>query len=171
VAVVFALPAGAAASTLSSSTCHLGGPYQHVIYVQYDNTHLSRDNPNVPSDLEQVPALKNFLNSNGTLLDNQHTPLIAHTAGDIVTSLTGLYPDRNGIGVSNSYAQYEPGSGAVPSKFPSAFTYWTDPISSTDSLTNLISDGQKNTPARGCPTPAPAATWGRSRSLTWSLRT
>ncbi|HWF34098.1 MAG TPA: hypothetical protein VG295_01965, partial [Solirubrobacteraceae bacterium] len=32
-------------------------------------------------------------------------------------------------------------------KFPSAFTYWTDPVSTTDPLTNLITDGQKNTPA------------------------
>ncbi|HWF73665.1 MAG TPA: hypothetical protein VG186_10005 [Solirubrobacteraceae bacterium] len=147
--VAIAAPGAAVASgsSLAVSTCHLAAPYKHVIYIQYDNTHLSRDNPNVPSDLEQVPALKNFLAGNGTLSGNNHTPLISHTAGDIVTALTGLYPDRNGIGVANSYAQYEPGSGAVPTKFPSAFTYWTDPVSSTDPLTNLITDGQKNTPA------------------------
>ena len=77
---LMAVPAGASATGLSTSSCHLAAPYQHVIYIQYDNTHLSRDNPNVPSDLEQVPALKNFLAGNGTLLDNNHTPLIAHTA-------------------------------------------------------------------------------------------
>ncbi len=131
-AIALAVPAGATATGLSTSTCQLGGAYQHVVYIQFDNQHLSRDLPNVPSDLEQVPALKNFLANNGTLLDNHHTPLISHTSGDIVTSLTGLYPDRNGIGVGNSYAQYEPGSGAVPTKFPSAFTYWTDPVSATD---------------------------------------
>jgi hypothetical protein len=148
---VTALPSRAAAAGLSTSTCHLAGPYQHVVYIQYDNTHLSRDNPNVPSDLEQVPALKNFLSGSGTILDNEHTPLIAHTAGDIVTSLTGLYPDRNGLGVANSYLQYAPNSGAVPTKFPSAFTYWTDPVSSTDPLPNLITDNQKNTPAPWVP--------------------
>ena len=59
--LAFGVPAAGSAATLSTSTCHLAAPYQHVIYIQYDNTHLSRDNPNVPSDLEQVPALKNFL--------------------------------------------------------------------------------------------------------------
>jgi hypothetical protein len=147
VALASPLAAGASGANLVQSSCHLAAPYNHVIYVQYDNTHLSRDNPSVPSDVEQVPALKDFLTSNGTLSGNHHTPLISHTAGDIVTSLTGLYPDRNGLGVSNSYAQYEPNSAAVPTKFPSAFTYWTDPVSTTDSLPNLITDGQKNTPA------------------------
>jgi hypothetical protein len=28
---------------------------KHVIYIQFDNVHFTRDNPNVPSDLEQVP--------------------------------------------------------------------------------------------------------------------
>jgi hypothetical protein len=140
-----------ASSTLSASTCHLAPPYKHVIYIQFDNQHLSRDNPSVPSDIEQVPALKNFLSDNGALLSDEHTPLISHTADDIVTSLTGLYPDRQGLAVANSYAQYAPNSGAVPTSFPSAFTYWTDPVSSTDPLPNLITDGQKNTPAPWVP--------------------
>jgi hypothetical protein len=162
-AVALAAPTGAAASGLSTSTCHLGGPYRHVVYIQYDNTHLSRDNPNVPSDLEQVPALRNFLAGNGTLSGNHHTPLIAHTAGDIMTALTGLYPDRNGLAVSNSYLQYAPNSGQLQKTptggffGPTAFTYWTDPVSSSsipspgDPLPNLITDGQKNTPAPWVP--------------------
>jgi hypothetical protein len=160
---VAALPAAAQASGLSQSNCQLAGNYKHVIYIQYDNTHLSRDNQKVPSDLEQVPALKNFLSGNGTLSGNEHTPLISHTAGDIVTSLTGLYPDRNGIGVSNSYLQYQAGTGQIQKTptggffGPTAFTYWTDPVSSssipspTDPLPNLITDGQKNTPAPWVP--------------------
>jgi hypothetical protein len=121
-------PCRAAATGLTTSTCNIPNTqYHHVVYIQFDNQHLSRDNPNVPSDLEQVPALKNFLAGNGALLSNEHTPLIAHTADDIVTSETGLYPDRQGLGVSNSYLQYAPNSGAVPTNFPSAFTYWTDP--------------------------------------------
>jgi hypothetical protein len=98
-----------------------------------------------------VPALKDFLSGNGALLSDEHTPLISHTADDIVTSLTGLYPDRQGLAVANGYAQYAPGSGAVPAEFPSAFTYWTDPVSNTDPLPNLITDGQKNTPAPWVP--------------------
>ena len=27
-----------------------GGQIHHVIYIQFDNVHLRRDNPNVPSD-------------------------------------------------------------------------------------------------------------------------
>ncbi len=151
VAGLIAMPAGASAASLSTSTCNIPNTqYHHVVYIQFDNQHLSRDNPNVPSDLEQVPALKNFLSGNGALLDNEHTPLIAHTTDDIVTSLTGLYPDRQGLGVSNSYVTYAPNSGQVAG-FPSAFTYWTDPVSSTDTAFNLITDGGKNTPAPWVP--------------------
>jgi hypothetical protein len=52
----------------------------HVINIVFDNVHFARDNPNVPSDLEQMPHLLNFLKSNGTVFSNSHTPLIAHTA-------------------------------------------------------------------------------------------
>jgi len=44
----------------NGSTCLLNSPsgnIQHVIYIQFDNTHFTRDNPNVPSDLEQMPNL------------------------------------------------------------------------------------------------------------------
>jgi hypothetical protein len=37
------------------------GRIEHVIYVQFDNVHFRRDNPNVPSDLEQMPNLLQFL--------------------------------------------------------------------------------------------------------------
>ncbi len=43
--------------------CRLSSPHgqiQHVIYIQFDNTHFRRDLPNVPSDLEQMPSLLNF---------------------------------------------------------------------------------------------------------------
>ena len=49
------------------------GNITHVIYIQFDNTHFLRDNPNVPSDLEQMPNLLNFMKNNGTLLTNDHT--------------------------------------------------------------------------------------------------
>ena len=62
------------------------GDIQHVIYLIFDNVHFLRDNPNVPSDLEQMPNLLNFIRSNGTLLTNDHTVLISHTANGILTS-------------------------------------------------------------------------------------
>ena len=57
------------------------GAIQHVIYVQFDNVHFLRDNPDVPSDVEQMPNLLNFIKDNGTLLTNDHTVLISHTGG------------------------------------------------------------------------------------------
>ena len=78
----------------SAQSCQLGNGIKHVIYIQFDNTHLTRDRDGVPSDLEQMPNLLSFMTSNGTLSDNEHTILISHTAGGILTSLTGLYPDR-----------------------------------------------------------------------------
>ena len=47
-----------------ASGCRLGAGHehiQHVIYIQFDNTHFRRDNPRVPSDLEQMPHLLDFI--------------------------------------------------------------------------------------------------------------
>src|SRR5438128_5853480 len=99
------------------SACQLGttaGGVQHVIYLQFDNVHFTRDNPNVPGDLEQMPHLLQFLTSNGTLDVNHHTPLIAHTGTDILTSITGLYGDRMGQPVSNSYRYFKPDGTSNP---------------------------------------------------------
>jgi hypothetical protein len=76
----------------SSVSCQLGNGVKHVISLVFDNVHFFRDNPNVPSDLEQMPHLLNFLKSNGTVLSNTHTPLIAHTADDSLTILQDLQP-------------------------------------------------------------------------------
>src|SRR5215470_29787 len=103
-------------------------PIKHVIHLQFDNVHFSRDNPNVPSDLEQMPHLLDFIERNGTLLASDHTPLIAHTADDIVTGLTGVYGDQHGIPVSNSFEYYN--SSSTGSYNTSAFTYWTDRVAS-----------------------------------------
>src|SRR5204863_7253526 len=65
---------GAPALATAAPTCSLGpnGAVKHVVYVQFDNTHFRRDLPNVPSDLEQMPNLRNFMKDNGTLLTNDH---------------------------------------------------------------------------------------------------
>ena len=146
-------PAAAQAPT-QTAACQLARGVQHVIYLQFDNVHFARDNPNVPSDLEQMPHLLNFLTQNGTLLTQQHTPLIAHTAGDIVTIETGLYPDRQGLMVSNSYRYFTP---AGPSRTGVAFTYWTSPVFDPGSATpsdtsyNLLGPDGKNAPAPWVP--------------------
>jgi len=109
-----------------AANCKLNGPgageIKHVIYLQFDNTHLFRDRAQFASDLELMPHLKSFLEDNGTLSDNEHTILISHTAGGILSSLTGLYPDRHGQAVSNSYGYFRPGGV----NFSSSFKYWTD---------------------------------------------
>ena len=134
-------PAAAAAGN-----CTLANGIKHVIYLQFDNVHLRRDNPNVPSDLEFMPNLKNFLQGNGTLMNKHYTILISHTAGGILSSLTGLYPDRQGVTVSNSYDYYNQSTG-LPT-FTSAFKYWNAEVAAPfDTHPNMITDGQKTTPA------------------------
>ena len=126
--------------------CNLGNGVKRVVFLDFDNVHLLRDNPNVPSDLEQMPHLLNFLENNGTMFSKSYTVLISHTAGGIISTLTGLYPDRNGITVSNSYDYYRPDNTPT---FSSAFKYWTSPVAAApnDTLPNLITDNQKNAPA------------------------
>src|SRR5438067_1332858 len=136
------------ATAEAAGSCQLGtkaGQVQHVIYLQFDNTHYLRDRANVASDLEQMPHLLNFLTDNGTLLTNDHTILISHTAGGIVSSLTGLYPDRNGQAVSNSY-DYFRNDGTT--NFTTSFKYWTDTVDgSDDSLPNMVGDDGQTAPA------------------------
>src|SRR6476646_9932805 len=119
---------GGARHPLAASGCQLNsakGNIHHVIYVQFDNTHFKRDNQNVASDLEQMPHLLNFIRGNGTLMTNDHTVLISHTATGILSTLTGVYPDRMGQPVSNSF-RYFTSTGA--SRTGVAFAYWTAPL-------------------------------------------
>jgi arylsulfatase A-like enzyme len=114
-----------AASQSASAVCQLnspGGQIKRVVHIVFDNVHLRRDNPDVPSDLEQMPNLLNFIQNNGTISGNHQTPLISHTATDILTAQTGVYGDRMGIPVSNSYGFFKP-DGSVG--FTSSFLYWT----------------------------------------------
>ncbi|MGB8839899.1 MAG: hypothetical protein WCC64_02410 [Aliidongia sp.] len=120
---------------------------KHIVYLQFDNVHLRRTNPNVPSDLEQMPNLLNFLQDNGTVLTEHHTPLISHTAVDIVTAMTGVYGDRFGFSIGNSFGLFN--ASGVASTFPSSFTYWTDKLA--DGLFEMVDQQGKNTPAPWVP--------------------
>src|SRR5947209_1840857 len=154
-----ATPAGAAAPAAApvrtaGAPCQLGNGVHHVINIVFDNTHFSRDNPNVPSDLEQMPNLLNFIKSNGTMLTDEHTPLISHTATDILTALTGVYGDRMGVPVSNSYRYFTP-TGST--SLGVSFAYWTDPIfdpttaTPTDTKFNMLTADGHNAPAPWVP--------------------
>ena len=112
----------------SATSCQLGNGISHLINIVFDNVHFARDNPNVPSDVEQMPHLLSFLKQNGTVFSNSHTPLIAHTADDSLTIYTGLYGDRHGQPVSNSYKTYNPNGSTDPA---TSFTYWTSPVVDT----------------------------------------
>jgi hypothetical protein len=156
VGAVMALSAGSAAAATS---CRLGpgGSIKHVIILQFDNVHLKRDNPNVPSDIEQLPALYDFMKDNGTVLANDHTVLISHTADGILSTETGLYPDQFGGGVANSFEYLNSKGG---SSNASLFTYWTDTTSSSDPFYTLIH--ANNGTAPGVNTPAPWAGFTRA---------
>ena len=130
----------------NSTSCQLGNGVKHVVQITFDNVHFFRDNPNVPSDLEQMPNLLDFFENNGTFLSNNHTPLIAHTADDILTTYSGLYGDRQGMPVSNGYQVYQTnGTNGSYGTTDSAgsFAYWTDPVydtskTATDTNPNMV---------------------------------
>jgi len=140
--------------------CQLNSPrghIKHVVTIIFDNTHFQRDPARdgstlVPSDLEQMPHLLNFIKNNGVLLSNHHTQLISHTSDDIITILTGVYPSRHGVATAaNSYLEYRPDGTILPSQ--SGFTYWTD--LSRDNTYNLISGGADAAHPNGVNAPAP----------------
>ena len=110
----------------ATSTCNLGahGKIKHVIYIQFDNVHFQRDNPNVPSDLEQMPNLLNFIKDNGTLDTNDHTdPDLAHGRRDPELA------DRASTPTGTARRSRTPTATSGPTArvgFSSSFKYWTD---------------------------------------------
>jgi len=128
--------------------CNFANGIKRVVHITFDNVHLHRDDPNVPSDLEQMPSLLNFLAANGTVGGNHHMPLISHTATDILTVLSGLYGDRMGVPVANSYRVFD-AAGNISGSHPS-FVYWTatDP---TDGLPVMLDEHRKTAPAPWVP--------------------
>jgi hypothetical protein len=150
---------GPAKASGPDSSCTFANGIKHVIQIQFDNTHFLRDNANVPSDLEQMPHLLNFIRGNGTLLTNDHTVLISHTATGILSTLTGVYPDRMGQPVSNSFRYFTP-TGATRTGV--SFAYWTAPIfdpagppfpppGQTDLSPEMINENGKIAPAPWVP--------------------
>src|SRR5215469_10471999 len=135
-----------------SSSCQLGNGIQHIVQIGFDNVHFFRDNPNVPSDLQLMPNLLNFIENNGVMLSNNHTPLIAHTAVDLLTTATGLYGDRQGVPISNTYNSYD-SNGTTD--HDQSFTYWTNPI---DVLSSTTSSATHDTNPNMVYSPVPPAT-------------
>ena len=151
----------------SGGGCQLNSPrgkISQVVTIIFDNTHLKRDPARdgstlVPSDLEQMPHLLNFIKEEGALLSNHHTPLIAHTSDDIITILTGVYPARHGVAnAANSYLEYSGANGTT--QFQSGFTYWTDVT--RDTTYNLISGAVDAGHPNGVNAPAPWVAFTRA---------
>ncbi|MBV9705037.1 MAG: hypothetical protein JO163_20130 [Methylobacteriaceae bacterium] len=140
----------ATAASQAEAACSLksaGGKIKHVIYLNFDNVHFARDNPNVPSDVEQMPNLLKFILANGTLSNNHWTPLISHTADDLLTAMTGVYGDRMGMPVANSFGISRP-DGSVSIGNPS-FLYWT--ATTGDGTPLMINEKGNTAPAPWVP--------------------
>jgi hypothetical protein len=151
----FAMAPGSAEAAAApvQASCELhsaGNKVKRMVYIIFDNVHLRRDNPNVPSDLEQMPNLLNFLQGNGVVSGNHHTPLISHTADDILTGLTGVYGDRHGSPISNSFGIYRADNSSAV--FQTSFVYWTTTTAQShpeagENLPVLVDENGKNAPA------------------------
>jgi hypothetical protein len=111
--------------------------------VQFDNVYFRRDDPNVSSDLEQMPNLLNFLRGQGVLLTNHHTPPDRphrkrhHHVGNRPVRLQPGQPGREQL----SRIRQTDGS----TSFSSSFQYWTD--KTPDGTHNMLSPTGQNTPA------------------------
>jgi len=148
--LALALAVTPALAAPQSRGCRLDGrigQLKHIVHIQFDNVHYRRDNPNVPSDLEQIPSLLHFLEDNGTFFTNHHTPLISHTSVDILTSLTGVYGEKFGVPIGNSIGLFNPATGVA--SFPSSFTYWTDVLA--DGTPEMLAPDGRNAPAPWVP--------------------
>jgi hypothetical protein len=100
-----------------------------------------------------MPHLLNFITGNGVLMSNDHTVLISHTATGILTSLTGVYPDRMGQPVSNSFRYFKTDG---TTRTGVSFAYWTAPLfdpggSTTDTTPEMINELGKIAPAPWVP--------------------
>src|SRR5262249_53222138 len=80
------------------------------------------------------------------------TPLISHTATDILTALTGVYGERMGVPVANSYGFFR-SDGSVG--FASSFAYWTAPSGGSptagDGKPEMLNEHGKTAPAPWVP--------------------
>jgi hypothetical protein len=90
------------------------------------------------------------------VFSNSHTPLIAHTADDSLTIYTGLYGDRHGQPLSNSYKVFNPDGTTDPA---TSFVYWTSPIMDTKApgppVPNPVDPAPSMVTTNGSITPAP----------------
>ncbi|MCA6120292.1 hypothetical protein J6500_00010 [Bradyrhizobium sp. WSM 1704] len=122
-----------------------GGAIARVVQIQLDNVHLRRDSPDVPSDLELMPHLREFLMRDGIIGSNHQISPLAQTATDALTVLTGLFGDRMGVPIDGNATFRSDGSVG----FASAFAYWT--AISADGKPLMLADTGRIVPAPWVP--------------------
>jgi hypothetical protein len=162
--------AAAGASAASPERCSAGGcrldyGITHVVQIQFDNVHFTRDDPNVPSDVEQIPALMDFLEGDGTILSNDHD-VLSHTATNFTSAQTGLYEDRTSVTQSNSYDYFDASGQTHPGV---SFGYWTSPLvdstgkpADTNYNMDYSADRAANPTGTDVDTPAPWVAYTRA---------
>ena len=147
--------------------CRRGDRAAAVVRVSARQRHQARDRDHVrqrplqPRQPERARPTSsrcrlstNFITSKGTMLSNNHTPLIAHTADDSITNYTGLYGDRHGQGITNSYETYD--TSGVPVSRSRRSPYWTGTYG-LDAFPNQPYSAI--VPAAGQPPSTPPAPW------------
>ena len=98
-----------------------------------------------------MPALQGFLTrQRDAAVERPHGPDLAHRGRDRSTE-TGLYPDRDGLTVTNSYEFFDQARCVAAASATSARRSSTGPTRPTprpaNPLPTLITAGQRNTPA------------------------
>ena len=142
-----------------------GGKIKHVIYLQFDNVHFQRDNPNVPSDLEQMPHLLQLPQGQRHVRhERPHHPDLAHGRRDPELAHRALSrPARAG---RLELVRLLPAATAR-SGFSSSFKYWTDftdggnpannpPTPSADTNYNMVNNDPASLGGTGAVRNAPA---------------
>ena len=82
---------GGGAGTAQAAGCNLGNGIKHVVQIQFDNVHLRRDNPNVPSDLELMPNLLPYLAA--TLVNAVSAAILASIGPRSARARPDRFPD------------------------------------------------------------------------------
>ena len=79
--------------------CNLDNGLKHIVYLQFDNVHLRRDNPNVPSDLEQMPNLLYFLEGQWDVPDKSSHAADIPYLGRHHYGIDGVYGEKFGFSI------------------------------------------------------------------------
>jgi len=150
---LFLFATGACFPAFAYAACALNAPsskIKRLVHIQFENLHLQRDDPAIPSDLERMPHLLAFMKEKGVLNANHHGVLSTQAATNMLSGISGLYPDRLGMPLATSYGHFK-SDGST--EFDSAYAYWT--AQDSDGAAHMIG-------ADGLTAPAPWTVFTRA---------